>query len=375
MEKIGCPPKLINLIKLLYTNVKARLIVDGELSKFFDYNSGVKQGCKLAPTLFGIYAAVLLLIAFKDIKHRHSILIRFRTNGKFFDLKRLKAKSKVMREFIREAQYADDIAVMSDSSSGLQELLDAYNAASKRFGLRINAGKTEVLCMGPEIVFFVDETPLNNVDRFKYLGSFVSKDCKMKVELTSRIQATSSAFGRLRHRVFDNHDLTIPTKVAVYKQCLLPILLYGSETWTLYSHEIRQLRTFQQRHIRAFLKIKWNDFVSNEEVLARANVDDIEILLAKSRLRWLGHVGRMNDSRVPKMVLFGELEYGSRPVGRPKLRFKDNCKQLLKRIDLLDWNVVALDRPLWRSKIQFACEMLNAVRMERYQRKKDRRKR
>ena len=179
MEKIGCPPKLINLIKLLYTNVKARLIVDGELSKFFDYNSGVKQGCKLAPTLFGIYAAVLLLIAFKDIKHRHSILIRFRTNGKFFDLKRLKAKSKVMREFIREAQYADDIAVMSDSSSGLQELLDAYNAASKRFDLRINAGKTEVLCMGPEIVFFVDETPLNNVDRFKYLGSFVSKDCKI----------------------------------------------------------------------------------------------------------------------------------------------------------------------------------------------------
>ena len=83
----------------------------------------------------------------------------------------------------------------------------------------------------------------------------------------------------------------------------------------------------------------------------------------------------MNDSRVPKMVLFGELEYGSRPVGRPKLRFKDNCKQLLKRIDLLDWNVVALDRPLWRSKIQFACEMLNAVRMERYQRKKERRKR
>ena len=89
-------------------------------------NSGVKQGCKLAPTLFGIYAAVLLLVAFKDIKHRRSILIRFRTDGKFFDLRRLKAKSKVMYEFIREAQYADDIAVMSDSSEGLQELLDSY---------------------------------------------------------------------------------------------------------------------------------------------------------------------------------------------------------------------------------------------------------
>jgi len=48
------------------------------------------------------------------------------------------------------------------------------NVASKRFGLRINAGKTMVLCVGPETIFFVDETPLVNVDRFKYLGSFVS---------------------------------------------------------------------------------------------------------------------------------------------------------------------------------------------------------
>ena len=376
LEKIGCPPKLIKLIKLLYTDVKARLIIDGELSKLFNYNSGVKQGCKLAPTLFGIYAAILLLLAFKDIKHDHSILIRFRTNGKFFDLRRLKSKSKVLYDFIREAQYADDIAIMSNSSFGLQALLDAYNSASKRFGLQINAGKTEVLCMGPETVFFVDKTPLENINRFKYLGSFVSKDCNLKVEITSRIQATSSAFGRLRQRVFDNHDLTVATKIAVYKQCLLPILLYGSETWTLYSHDICQLRTFQQRHLRSILRIKWNDFISNETVLTRANVDDIEVLLAKSRLRWLGHVGRMEDDRAAKKVLFGELADGYRTVGRPKLRFKDNCKQLLKLADLVDdWHVIAMDRSLWRSKIQLISERLNEIRLERYRKRKEKRQR
>ena len=123
------------------------------------------------------------------------------------------------------------------------------------------------------------------------------------------------------------------------------------------------------------MKIKWDDYVSNEQVLSRANIDDIEILLAKSRLRWLGHVGRMEDVRAAKMILFGELEHGLRSVGRPKLRFKDNCKQLLKRIDLLDWNVVAKNRSLWRSKIKAVCESLNVLRKERYQRKKERRKR
>lgn len=75
--------------------------------KAFEYNSGVKQGCKLAPTLYGIYAAILLWLAYKKIKHKY--------------------KTEVTTEYIWEAQYADDIAILSDSSNGLQILLTAYN--------------------------------------------------------------------------------------------------------------------------------------------------------------------------------------------------------------------------------------------------------
>ena len=82
---------------------------------------------------------------------------------------------------------------------------------------------------------------------------------------------------------FFDHDLSTNTKISVYKQCLLPILLYGSETWTLYSQEVKQLRTIQQRHLRSILKIRWFDFVANEEVLAKSDVVDIEVLLAQSR--------------------------------------------------------------------------------------------
>ena len=126
----------------------------------------------------------------------------------------------------------------------------------------------------------------------------------------------------MKERVFDDRDLTVSTKISVYKQCLLPILLYGSETWTLYSHEIKQLRSVQQRHLRSILNIRWNDFISNETVLARANVEDIKTLLAQSRLRWLGHICRMDDSRTAKKLLYGELAQGTRSIGRPKLRFK-----------------------------------------------------
>ena len=111
LEKLGCPAKFCRVIKKLYTNVHARLIIDGELSEPIKYNSGVKQGCKLAPTLFGIYAAVLIFLAFKNISPTYSINIRFRYDGDIFDLRRLKAKTKVATSYIGEAQYADDIAL------------------------------------------------------------------------------------------------------------------------------------------------------------------------------------------------------------------------------------------------------------------------
>ena len=54
---------------------------------------------------------------------------------------------------------------------------------------------------------------------------------------------------------------------------------------------------WEQRHLWKILKIKWNQYISNEEDLARASVEDIELKLFRSRLRWLGHASRTEDKR------------------------------------------------------------------------------
>lgn len=86
---------------------------------------------------------------------------------------------------------------------------------------------------------------------------------------------------------------------------------------------INQLRTVQQRHLRRILKIKWDDYVSNEDVLLRADVEDIELTLSRNRLRWLGHVSRMRSESPVKELLYGEFVEGTHAIGRPKLRYKD----------------------------------------------------
>lgn len=173
-----------------------------------------------------------------------------------FYLRRLKNKTKVFKDYIREAKYADDIAIFSDSSFGLQTLLTAYNDLSKRMGLSINIVKTKTICIGPECDFFIDGKVLQNVKRFKNFGSIVTSDCSIKEELISRIQTVSSAYRRPRNRVFDSHDFTPSTKIKVYVQSLIPLLIYGCETSTLYRHNINQLRTVQQCHLRKILKVR-----------------------------------------------------------------------------------------------------------------------
>ena len=95
--------------------------------------------------------------------------------------------------------------------------------------------------------------------------------------------------------------------------------------------------------------IKWGHYISNEELLARACVEDIEILSVRSRIRWLGHVARMEDDRPVKSLLYGELTKGARPVGRQKLRYKDTCKSALKCGDELgQWKAKVENRTEWR---------------------------
>ena len=75
-------------------------------------------------------------------------------------------------------------------------------------------------------------------------------------------------------------------------------------------------------------------------------------------------------------LFYGELVLGSRPIGRPRLRYKDNIKALLKTGDILQpWNESVLDRLNWRRNVSFVCEKLNARRVEVYEKRRERRKR
>ena len=66
------------------------------------------------------------------------------------------------------------------------------------------------------------------------------------------------------------------------------------------------------------------------EVLVLAVISSIYTMLRQRRLRWFGHVHKMDDGKIPKDFLYGELTKGGTDRGRPLLRYRDVCKRDLK---------------------------------------------
>ena len=376
LRKIGCPPRLLNIIVSFHEDMKGMVNYDGENSEPFTVKSGVKQGCVLAPTLFGIFVSMLLSYAFKNSVE--GIHLHTRSDGKLFNLARLKAKTKVQPVLIREMLFADDAAVTSHSEEGIQQLFSQFAHACNEFGLTISIKKTKV--MGQDVpaqpsIYINQEVP-ENTDNFTYLGSTITSNLSLDKEIDIRIAKASATMSKLSKKVWDNNKLSLKTKIKVYQACVISTLLYSSETWTTYTRQENRLESFHLRCLRRILRITWEGRITNTSVLEQTDSLSMHLLLCQRRLRWLGHVHRMKDGRIPKDILYCQLAAGHRQVGRPTLRFRDVCKRDMRTtgIDHNKWEAAAEDRATWRSTVRKGIERGEERRRQQLEEKRIRRK-
>ena len=113
----------------------------------FPSPNGVKQGSVLAYILFSIFFSIMLHEAKEDLPD--CIDIRFRTDGSFFNLRRLLARTKTVGELITELLFVDDCALLAHTEEALQHIVNRFSDAAKNFGLTISLKKTEVLYEPP----------------------------------------------------------------------------------------------------------------------------------------------------------------------------------------------------------------------------------
>ncbi|BHF75255.1 hypothetical protein SprV_0501835100 [Sparganum proliferum] len=270
----GVPAKIIAMIKAYYRSTTARVLVRNNLSQPFGIRSGVRQGCILSPILFNYAIDWILGRALRE-----SDGVEFAPGHRLTDL-----------------DYADDIALLASSFGDLQSMVSRVNEVAKSVGLSINAGKTKVFssCIPDQekAPLGIDGCQLEEVDSFKYLGARLLSNRQSKDDIVSRIDAARRVFSSLWKCLWIRRDLSIATKIRVYRASVRSVLLYGCECWALRVEDERKLEVFDHHCLRTILRVKFTDFVSNETVRTRCDIARITQAIQERRLKWFGHVLR-----------------------------------------------------------------------------------
>nr|VZI19292.1 unnamed protein product [Spirometra erinaceieuropaei] len=103
----------------------------------------------------------------------------------------------------------------------------------------------------------------------------------------------------------------------MYKAVILPTLLYGAETWTVYAKQARRLNHFHLSCLRRILRLTWQDRIPDTDVLERTGILSIYAILRQIQLRWSGHLMRMDDERLPKRFFYGDVATVSNAAAQP----------------------------------------------------------
>ena len=203
---------------------------------------------------------------------------------------------------INHLRFADDIVVIASSEQELKEMLDQLCAESAKVGLKMNMNKTKImnnkLC--PLNNINVNGEVLQKVENYIYLGHQINCDNNNILEINRRIGLGWAIFGK--HREIFKSNMPISLKTKLYNQVILPVITYGSETWTLTKESITKLQVAQRAMERQMLGISLRDRKENIWVREQTKVLDIIESIKWNKWKWAGHIQRMTDERWTKTL-------------------------------------------------------------------------
>ena len=191
-----------------------------------------------------------------------------------------------------------------------------------------------------------NDTSLNQVDKFKYLGVTLSERGGTEAAVRARVTAAWAKWRELSG-VINDKKMPRRLKVKMYLTVIRPVLLYGAETWTVGKKEERILESTEMRMLRRIKGVTLRDRLRSVNIRRELGVNDIIEKAREIRLRWYGHLTRMDDINPVKAVMNGEVD-----GRRPRKRWRDNIMENMKILKITPDDVQ--DRKRWRKRIQVA---------------------
>ena len=202
LERLGVPASVIELVKSFHEGMKARLSINGQLmEEEIGVENGLRQGCTLAPTLFNLYACLVMerwAVRVSELEEVGSSIL-YKMDGKLF--RRSTRGSHQVR--LTDCQFADDAALLATTRHGAEQAILHYISVAKVFGLIVSLTKTKLMVTGVGVThedtlpITVGDEVIECMETFPYLGSVISSNGWIDADLDRRIANASKAFGTL----------------------------------------------------------------------------------------------------------------------------------------------------------------------------------
>ena len=279
----GIPPKVVAALKSLYHETQAFVRTSDGNTDFFDITTRVLQGDIAAPYLFIIVLDYALRIAFHNPKLGFEVQPR--------------KSSRHPAIHVTDLDFADDLAIVTEDVQ-----LRALEDAAAEVGLIINCKKTKVLACGkipPFSITLRDDSPIEHVSDFKYLGSWIRTSDK---DISIRKAVATKACKNLS-RVWKS-ALSTEHRLRLFRAMVEPVLLYGCETWTINQEMLDRLNGCYTRLLRIAHNLDWTAHARNSFLYGSGTIPPLAHTIAKRTLRFAGHAFRAKDQLVPDIMMF-----------------------------------------------------------------------
>ena len=384
LRKLGVEEWIVRLVQGMYANARSRVRVGEGFSKEFEVKVGVHQGSVLSPLLFiivlealsrefragvpweDLYADDLVIIA-DSIEECVRRLLIWKEAMEKKGLRVNAGKTKVMicgtgLDLLQSSgEYPCAVCRTGVGNNSIYCKgckLWVHKKCSGLQRLTPNPDYRCAQCMGnarpidgrPQSEVQVGPDKLEVVASFCYLGDMLAAGGGCEMAVTTRVKTTWKKFRELLPVLTSRH-LSYKTSGHVYSSCVRSAMLHASETWPLTKTNLQCLQRNDRAMIRQICSIKPEEVarVRSSKLLAKLQLEDLNLILRERRLRWFGHVAR--SSGAIRTAYDMQID-GKRGAGRPKQTWKK-----LTEKDCCEWKLTTVDpqeRSTWRSGVRSA---------------------
>ena len=384
-RKLGAEEWIVRLVQGMYANARSRVPVGEGFSKEFEVKVGVHQGSVLSPLLFIIVLEALSRefragVPWEDLYADDLVII---ADSLEECVRRLLIWKKAIEKKGLRVNAGKTKVMICGAGLDLLQSSGEYPCAVCRTGVGNNSiycngcklwvhkkcsGLQRLTpnpdyrcarCMGnarpidgrPQSEVQVGPDKLEVVASFCYLGDMLSVGGGCEMAVTTRVKTAWKKFRELLPVLTSRH-LSYKTRGHVYSSCVRSAMLHASETWPLTKTNLQRLQRNDRAMIRQICSIKPEDVarVRSSELLAKLQLEDLDLILRERRLRWFGHVERWSGA----IRTAYDMQIDGKRGGAG--RHKQTWKKLTEK-DCREWKLTTVDpqeRSTWRSGVRSA---------------------